>query len=157
MQKDFEFTLKSDVKYHQNGETVKAKKLLLRAPSIKHGKICAKLQQSYKRAYGDQQEKLLKIGLEKMGELIKEVRKTKTEEIEAIKKSNREDIVELLQTSSSVNFDDFLDLFKELILSDGVCLLDGKINLLEIHYEVISYNEIISLVGEYFTNFLLLS
>jgi hypothetical protein len=156
MQKDFEFILKSNVDYHQNGESVKAKKLLLRAPSIKHGKLCAKLQQSYKRAQNDQQEKLLKVGIEKMGQLIKEIKKTKTDEADAKSANvNGKEIIELLQSSSSIEFSDFLDLFKELLLSGGVCLLDGKIDLLEIHYEKMSYSEIINLIGEYFTNFLL--
>jgi len=153
MQKDFEFILKSDVKYHQAGESVKAKKLLLRAPSIKHGKICAKLQQCYQRAQIDQQEIILKLGMEKMGQLIKMTKDSKSEDSQP-KVANGKEIVSLLQQSIKVDFSDFLDLFKELLLSSGICMLDGKIDLLELHYDSISYAEIIQLLGEYFSNFL---
>jgi len=155
MQKDFEFIIKSEMQYSQDGNFIKAKKLLLRAPSIKQGKLCAKLQQSYKRALNDQQEKLLKIGVVNLEKLTKEINKAKDSgKKEDAKGFTPKEMIDLLQSSATVDFSDFIEIFKELLL-DNTCLIDGKIPMCSLQYDCLGYNELISLMGEYLTNFLL--
>lgn len=149
---EFEFKLSREIQYHDNGQACKAKKMLLRAPSMRQQKYASILKQGLQRADSEKQDNILKSGIlnfdiEKIKQLQNESQKSTS------KKVSGKDIIELVCGSKVLDLNEFFDSFKDL-LKDGACLVEGKIIITDAIFEELDYNEGLRLMGEYLANFL---
>ena len=138
MKKEFTFLLEDEIQYSKDGEFVKTKKLLLIAPSNKQRRDVIRLQQSFMQA--------IKSSMNSFSDS----KAKKTTGNETLK---GDEIIAML-LMSEIDICAMLDSFRDLLLS-GSCLLDGKVDFKEIHFDEISINDSQKLMGEFIANFLL--
>lgn len=150
LKKQFEFIPSDEVRYSQNGEFVVAKKLLMSAPSGAQARKAAKLEQCYGCAVNDQQQAVLKIGIQNLEKLQQEAKKHKKESAPDVLTCAQ--VLDSLRSANTTSISDALDAFGELVIS-GVCLIDGKIEMQTTHFNELSYSEQKRLLGEYVANF----
>lgn len=146
MKKEIEFNLKGgSLKYQPQGssEFVIAKKLILKAPSVRQEKTADRLAQSLMQAF-------------KSNMNISNVPR----ETNSVSNSKDKDItgsdVKTLLFMSSVNIADIKEAFRELLF-DGACMIDGILKMQSHHYEEMDYDQVNDLMGEYISSFLLSS
>lgn len=117
--------------------------LILYAPRNLHRPLAAKL------------ENMIMSGMFSVQQTMKETVESKNNE-KFNNEMSPEDIIKMLQVIPSQNYDfypEFCDIFKALILSDGICkFIDNK--KIEIaHYDEITLYDSDRLMGEYLKNF----
>ena len=135
--KTFEYTLSDPVKFHRQGQTEESTLLVFQAPSAKNRKKVAKLKQGMMRAIDGIQ-----------GESVQNV-DGKPEDI------NPREVLALLQMSSVIEYDEYLETFVGLMTS-GVCRVDGsEIMLNEKMLEDVTCEDLDNILGEYLVNFIL--
>ena len=134
----FEFTLKDPIDYQHKGENDTGNYLTLTAPSAKNRKHVCKLDQGFMRS----------------AMAITDDAAEKPKEEDADRTLKPEEVLALLQMSSVIEFDEYVDRFVKL-LCDGVCKVEGKADLTKELLEKISYKDLVKLLGEYLVNFIL--
>jgi hypothetical protein len=144
LKKEFEFVLQDVLIYSHEGKAgITAKKLLLRAPNTRLLSLSSKLSSIV------------------MGALIKARESYKDNEDTKNVSSQASDIdgasIYMLVSGSidSKQMSNFIDTFQELILSDNICLIDGKEQLTLDLFNLLDSRETLRLVGDYIANFLL--
>jgi hypothetical protein len=157
LKKEFDFILQDQLIYSsENKAGITAKRLLLRAPNTRLLSLASKLSSIVMAAF-------IKINNEKKPEAEEEkkarLEKEKKEAKEGKKESDAQDgqsfFMLISGACSQEQIDIFVDKFQELILSDGICLIDGKEPLTSSLFEMLDSREASRLIGDYVTNFLL--
>jgi hypothetical protein len=143
LKKEFDFILQDALVYSHEGKAgIIAKRLLLRAPSTKLLGLASKLSA------------IVMSALIKARESYKAEKGGKTEEQSG--EIDGSSIYMLVSGSSdSVQMSNLIEHFQELILSDGICLVDGKEPLTIDLFNSLDSRETLRLVGDYIANFLL--
>lgn len=151
MKKEFEFILKeSDLKYQPQGagEFIKAKKLLLKAPTMRQERTADILSQCLMQAF--------KSNLD-IANVSRETnqKQSETKDTQYGNEISSKDIKTMLFMSSK-NISEVKEALRELLF-DGTCLIDGVLPMRADHYQHMAYVEANELMGEYIANFLLSS
>jgi hypothetical protein len=157
LKKEFEFILQDELIYSHGADAkIVAKRLLLRAPNTRLLSMASKLSSIVMAGF---------IAADKN-------RKAETEEERRIREENekknillgakKDDSVDaetlFMIISGSIDQNQmniFINTFQELFLSDGICLIDGKVSLTQPLLDSIDSRETLRLMGEYIANFLL--
>lgn len=144
LKKEFEFVLQDTLIYSHDGKAgITAKKLLLRAPSTRLLSLASKLSSIVMAA-------LMKARENYKGE---DNSKTNTEQGSDI---DGQSIYMLVSGSiESKQMSVFIDTFQDLILSENICLVDGKEQLTLDLFNSLDSRETLRLLGDYIANFLL--
>lgn len=143
LKKEFEFILQDNLIYSHDGKAgIAAKRLLLRAPSTRLLSLASRLSSIV------------------MAALIKARESFKFDEGNKAAAQGSdidgESIYMIVSGSIESNkMSEFIDIFQELILSDGICLVDGKEQLTLDLFNSFDSRETLRLVGDYIANFLL--
>ncbi len=134
---EFDFNLSRAIDYTNKGEQKKGEILTLKAPNSKQQAPRVKLQQGFFRAIADQ-----KGGSE-------------NEQNDADVKIEGAEILALM-LSSDVDMVEYHETFRKLMIS-GVCLVEGEEPLTGTLFDMLSLDDIDSLLGDYLANFILSS
>ena len=140
----FNFKLSEKIKYSNKGSMVETDKLTLLCPSNKNRLDVLKLQHIVMTCFKDMQSTFKDMNAEQKAS------DTSNSDI------GGDEIIGLMLMSDNLNIEELEETFKSLMFS-GICKLDGEVNLTESLYENFSCNDTNSLMGEYISNFLLLS
>lgn len=146
---EFEYTLKSHLKYADisTGQMSVTDKLVLLAPSKRHGNLVSKFRQK------------LILAITKHTENKKPSKKNSSDSEEQIEGSEGEKFVKFLYTLSDIDMSEMFDIFGTLLVS-GICLIPPvsntrKILLTESLCNDLSINDFESMMGDYILNFFL--
>lgn len=143
LKKEFEFILQDELFYSHDGKAgILAKRLLLRAPNTKLLSLASKLSS------------IVMSCLVKARENYKDDKDVKT--------NTKDDGIDgqsiymiISSSSTQIQMSELIESFQELILSDNICLIDGKEPLTLDLFNSIDSREALRLLGEYIANFLL--
>jgi len=144
LKKEFDFILQDDLIYAHDGKAgIKAKRLLLRAPTTRLLSLSSKLSSTV------------------MSSLIK-ARENYKEDTSKKDVESQDDIIDgasiYMLISGSLapeQMAEFVEVFQDLILSDNICLIDGKEALTLDLFNALDSRETLRLLGDYIANFLL--
>jgi hypothetical protein len=143
LKKEFDFLLQDEIIYSDGqGNAVKTKKLFVKAPSPKQKKYAYKLQQKFMQALKGNLADMQKNNSSSAAESKSDSEKLDGSAI----------ITALLM--SNVDINDFMDDLK-CLLTSGSCLIDGKVELIELWFEQFGFDDQEKLLGEYIASFLL--
>jgi len=149
LKKEFEFILQDELIYSHDGKAgVVAKRLLLRAPNTKLLSLASKLSSivmaSFIKAHENQKQPK------------KPETQTKSKENTELTDLNGTEVYMIISAHIESNkMQEFIETFKDLILSDNICLIDGKEPLTDNLLDSIDSRETLRLLGDYVANFLL--
>jgi hypothetical protein len=159
LKKEFEFILQDELIYsYEANAKIIAKRLFLRAPTTRLLSLASKLSSIVMSAF---------LAAEKNRKPETEEERKNREVREAAEKNKsssnaKEDLVDAetiyMLVSGSLDTKQmsfFIDTFQELLLSDGICLIDGKAMLTQDLLNSIDSRETLRLMGDYIANFLL--
>lgn len=139
---EFTFELNLPLTYQEGGDAnATANQIILKAPSNRQRRECAELKQGFMRA--------IKGMANDRGE-VEEVNNDKKNNINAI------EILSILMMSKDVDFIDYQESFRKLLLND-VAWITEKQKLTSHMYDALSHDDTDRMLGEYLSNFLLLS
>jgi hypothetical protein len=145
LKKEFEFILQDNLLYSHDGKAgIQAKRLLLRAPSTKLLSLASALSAIVMTAFI------------KARENFKSDSTTKKETVAKEENVDGAGIYMIMSGSiTTEQMQSFVTTFEELILSNGICLIDGKEPLTQDLFNSLDSRETIRLIGDYIANFLL--
>jgi len=148
MKKEFEFILKdTDLKYQPMGasEFIYAKKLILKAPTVRQERIADKLSQVIMHAVKSNMN------------LSKEDKKASKKVEDSSDNAFTADAILSFLRMADIDFSDVKNKVKELFFN-GSCLIDGVLPMRQDHYEKMEDLETVNmLIGEYLENFFMSS
>jgi len=137
---EFTFKLTKPIAYHDGGNAEAfAKEIILKAPSNRQRRQTAKLKQGFFRALGDIQNN-----------------KQNTDDAEDDQEGITGEAVLTIVMMSKVDFADYQDVFRELLLNDIAFVNDGQ-KMKSHNYEDMDGDDSDKMMGEYIANFLLSS
>lgn len=137
---EFTFKLIKPIPYHDGGNSEAiAKELILKAPSNRQRRQTAKLKQGFFRALND----------------IQNSKQDSGESSDNAEEISGEAVLTIIMMSK-VDFADYQDVFRELLLNDIAFITDNQ-KLKSHNYDEISDTDSDKLMGEYIANFLLSS
>jgi len=145
LKKEFEFILEDTLTYSHDGKAgISAKKLLLRAPSCKLLYVANQLSSMVMNA-------LMKA----RGNYTSDSNDNSSSS--GPLKIDGESVYMIISSSfnDKKQMDDFSKAFEDLILSDNICLIDGKEPLTQDLLADLDAREFLRLTGDYIANFLL--
>lgn len=136
---EFTFTLSKPIKIAVKGQLEEVNELLLFAPSNKQRREACKLEQGFFRA-------------------LKSMADDKGDVAEAAKDDGKtitgDEVLSIIMMSD-VDFDEYQEIFKKLLLS-GICKVFDE-TFVPSMYDLMNHNDTSRLMGEYLANFLLAS
>jgi len=138
---EFEYTLKQSFDYAHKGEQYTASTLLCKCPTSKQIDKCARLKQAFYRAAAESAES---ASDKQQGD-----RAARDSDITA------QDVLDAI-CQSSVDFGEVLSVGISLI-SSGIVLIDGQEKLTRGLVDKMSLDDLESLIGEYYVNFIVAS
>jgi len=150
MKSEIDFKLNVPFEYAVNGGVETASLLVLKAPSNKQRFQRAKLKEFFYVAFGESREESSDA-------------KETTEPKDAVQaeppteEAFAEYVVQTLYTSSKVKMVEVIDEFKQLLLSEGICKVEGSVNLTQALYDKMDAEDSDRLLGEYIGAFILAS
>lgn len=144
--KTITYTLSDSIEYQCEGQNTEGMSLELTAPSVRHRKKAAKLKQGLMRSLGDTQQASNESDVKASVDAIKEGGNTSYE-------AKAHELLVVLQMSSSVKYEDYLEIFVDL-LTEGICKMDGKEPMTKDIINKISFEDIEKILGEYLENFI---
>lgn len=142
------YVLTTPFEYAQGGDTPAASFILLKAPTTRHLKECAALEQSFRRAHAalvKDQEQSLNLNQDQ-NTSTKDDSKTETE-------ITGDDILGLMSASMDVDFPEVLGVARKLFLNPGVAFIEGETQLKQVLMERISLLDLKGMLGTYLVNF----
>ncbi len=140
MSNEFEYKFIDEFKYQSGGEQIFATHLILKAPGNKHRFQFASLQKVFMDAVG----------------IIKEQNpdSNSAENQEGSSEFDGEQIIGMLMLSR-LDLGKMYESFNELLRSQGICMIDGTVQMTKyLLEEKLSALDTQTLMGEYFSNFL---
>ena len=138
LKKSVEVSLESSVPYHAGGEEVHAKSVTLYPPKGKHRKRTQGIKQGFFRAI----EYHRKSGDEAADDGKKVEKEISGEEVYA------------MIMMSDADLDRFEDDFRKLLTTEGICKVDGEVDLTTTILDELSDNDYDKIVGAYLGNFI---
>lgn len=144
LKKEFDFVLNDKLVYSHGGQAgLFAKKLLLRAPSVRLLILASKLSS------------IVMTALVKARENYKTDDLKSSIETPSITLDGMSVYILISAHVSSEQMEVFVSTFKDLIVSKDICLIDGKEPLTLDVLDYLDSREMLRLLGEYTANFLL--
>lgn len=140
---EFNYELSEPIQYAHNGNPVEASFITFKAPSSKQIDLCADLKQYFFQALKEGEE--LSAG--------KAVGNADNKDLEL----TGSDIMSLLSMSTKVKLRSVILTAKQLFKVKGIAMLDGSVNINELHFNEMDPDEIQDMIGEYLVNFILAS
>lgn len=135
----FDFTLSNPITYHSGGENKPTTLLTFYAPSSKNRKKVFQLKQGAKRAIKD----------------LMSLFDGENKQSEGNEEPDGSAMLEVLQMSDSISYDDYVELFVDLVTS-GVCKVDySEVFLTARMVEDMTCSDLEKIMGEYLVNFIL--
>lgn len=146
---EFDFPLTTPVPYSHEGEQVKAQYVRLHAPTSRHVRPCAVLEQAFMRAIQDSVTDEIVSAADKGEEAT-------TEKPAALKGSG---VISAIAMSGSTDLATVLETARDLFTDkkEPVALLDGETRLTRFTADKISHIDLRNMVGQYMATFLLAS
>jgi hypothetical protein len=135
-------TLTSPFKYHHQGAEAEAKTLTLKAPFSNLRGITTKLKQAFFQA----------LKFHESGRKLDQ----ETPQSGAAEDLDGKQILALM-FMSNVDMEEFMANFKALMVSQGVCLIDGVEQMTSVTYDRMSDEDADTVVGDYLANFIVSS
>ena len=148
MKSEITFKLNVPFEYAVNGAVATASLLILKAPSNKQRFQRAKLKEFFYIAFNDSNAK----AKDEPAEAPKEVASEPPSE-----EAFAEYVIQTLYSCDKVKITEVLDEFKALLLSDGICKVEGEINLTQALYDKMDADDSDRLIGAYYAAFILAS
>lgn len=138
---EFEYTLKQPFDYAHKGEQYTASMLLCKCPTSKQIDKCARLKQAFYRAAAE--------SAESAQDRQQSDRATRDSDISA------QEVLDAI-CQSNVDFSEVMSIGISLI-SSGIVLIDGQEKLTRGLIDKMSLDDIESVLGEYYVNFIIAS
>jgi hypothetical protein len=147
--KTLEYRLTQPIEYSDQGEMVPGEVLVLTAPKGNQRKEITKLKQTFFRAISSGNESLS----EEQIEVAKDKRsESESEEIEI----NSDEVLFIVMQSSSVDYADFIEIGRKVILG-GICKIDGVKTVNAVIVDRLSVEDLENLIGSYVAFFIVSS
>lgn len=131
------------IDFHKDGAVEQSYEITLKAPSNRIGRQCNQLKQGFMRA--------IKGLADASGAVETGVPAEKEE-----KEMQPDEVVQVLQMSEKVDYADYVDIFKSLI-TNGIAFVGGDVKVNIPMFDSLTPDDTDKLLGEYLTNFLLIS
>jgi len=139
---EVEYDLTVGFEYAHDGDMSQASHILLKAPTANYSRFTAKLKQGFFQAVRDFDQK--------------DSNMTSQAEADSKKSIKGDEIVGAIMMSKSVDFGEYLDVFKDLMCK-GVALVDGKEPFKKALFEKLTEEDLTSILAVYLENFLIAS
>ena len=142
METEVRYVLEDRIHYARDGEQVEAEFITLRAPTSRHTKPCAALEQAFFRATRDQASGV---------EVSERDKDAPTPEITG------SDIMIGIAASTTVDLADVMEVGRTLFLSPGVAFIEGEVPMKTKHLDDMSHRDFKAMLGQYVRDFLIAS
>lgn len=149
MKSEITFKLNVPFEYAVNGSVSTASLLVLKAPSNKQRFQRAKLKEFFYIAFNESRTETTTAPTEEPKDVV--VTEPPTEAMFA------DYVLQTLYSSDKVKMVEVIEEFKQLLLSDGVCKVEGEVNLTQALYDKMDADDADRLIGEYLGAFILAS